>query len=88
MYNLISQCIIFTFKSIICTIIDLLIYFQIFCVIVVLFIQYIQSGPGGSMSYVVGLPNNSYKPITNTAWVRARLCKLQTRGSGEPVSLT
>jgi hypothetical protein len=35
--------------------------------------------PGGSMSYVVGLPNNSYKPITNTAWVRARLCKLQKR---------
>jgi hypothetical protein len=29
------------------------------------------------MSYVVGLPNNSYKPITNMAWVRARLCKLQ-----------
>ena len=28
------------------------------------------------MSQVVGLPNNSYKPITNTAWVRARLCKL------------
>ena len=26
---------------------------------------------------IVGLPNNSYKPITNTAWVRARLCKLQ-----------
>jgi hypothetical protein len=23
------------------------------------------------------LPRNSYKPITNTAWVRARLCKLQ-----------
>jgi hypothetical protein len=34
-------------------------------------------GPGGSMSWVVGLPNNSYKPITNRAWVRARLCKLQ-----------
>jgi hypothetical protein len=29
------------------------------------------------MSKVVGLPNNSYKLITNTAWVRARLCKLQ-----------
>jgi len=29
------------------------------------------------MSWVVGLPNNSYKPITNTEWVRARLCKLQ-----------
>ena len=29
------------------------------------------------MSWVVGLHNNSYKPITNTAWVRARLCKLQ-----------
>jgi hypothetical protein len=27
------------------------------------------------MSQVVGLPNNSYKPITNTVWVRARLCK-------------
>ena len=36
-------------------------------------------GPGGSMSQVVGLPNsnNSYKPITNMAWVRAQLCKLQ-----------
>ena len=33
--------------------------------------------PDGSMSQVVGLPNNSYKPITNTAWVRARLCQLQ-----------
>ena len=31
------------------------------------------------MGWVVGLPNNSYKPITNTAWVRARLCKLQKR---------
>ena len=29
------------------------------------------------MSQVVGLPSNSYKPITNTAWVRARLCKLR-----------
>ena len=28
---------------------------------------------------LVGLPNNSYKPITNTAWVRARLCILQKR---------
>jgi hypothetical protein len=34
-------------------------------------------GPGGSISWVIGLPNNSYKPISNTAWVRARLCKLQ-----------
>ena len=32
-------------------------------------------GPGGSMSQVIGLPNNLYKPITNTAWVRAQLCK-------------
>ena len=29
-----------------------------------------KKGPGGSMSQVVGLPNNSYKPITNKAWVR------------------
>ena len=29
------------------------------------------------MSQVVGLPNNSYKHNTNTAWIRARLCKLQ-----------
>ncbi len=28
------------------------------------------------MSKVVG-SNSSYKPITNTAWVRAQLCKLQ-----------
>jgi hypothetical protein len=25
------------------------------------------------------LPNNSYKPIINAVWVRARLCKLQKR---------
>jgi hypothetical protein len=31
------------------------------------------------MNQVVGLPNNSFKPITNTAWVRARRCKLQKR---------
>ena len=29
------------------------------------------------MSSVVGLPNNSYKPITNTVRVRTRLCQLQ-----------
>jgi hypothetical protein len=34
-------------------------------------------GLGGSVSWVVGLSNNSYKPITNTVWVRARRCKLQ-----------
>ena len=38
-----------------------------------------QKGPDGSMSQIVGLSNNSYKPITNVAWVRARLCKLQKR---------
>jgi hypothetical protein len=27
--------------------------------------------------YFLGLPNISYKPIANTAWVHARLCKLQ-----------
>jgi hypothetical protein len=31
------------------------------------------------MSQVVGLPNNSYRPITNTAWFRALFCKLQKR---------
>ena len=35
--------------------------------------------PDGSMSQVVGLPNNSYKPITNTAWVHVRLCTLQKK---------
>ena len=29
------------------------------------------------MGWVVGLPNISYKHITNTSWVRTRLCKLQ-----------
>ena len=28
---------------------------------------------------VVGLPNNSYKPITNTVWIHTQLCKLQKR---------
>ena len=32
---------------------------------------------GWLMSQVVGLPNNSYKFITNTAWVHAQLCNLQ-----------
>ena len=31
------------------------------------------------MSYVVELPNQSYKPINNATWVRARICKLQKR---------
>ena len=34
-------------------------------------------GSGGSMSQVFGVPNNLCKHITNTAWVRARVCKLQ-----------
>jgi hypothetical protein len=38
--------------------------------------QYFFGGPGGLMSWVVGLPNYSYKPITNTAWVPARLWNL------------
>ena len=32
-----------------------------------IYTQTIDEGLGGSMSQVVGLPNNSYKPITNTA---------------------
>ena len=41
------------------------------------------------MSQVVGLPNNSYKHITNTAWVHDRFvnCKLEAQPT-EPVSLT
>ena len=35
-----------------------------------------ERGLGGSMSQVVG-SNSSHKPITNTAWVRAQLSKLQ-----------
>ena len=27
------------------------------------------------------ISNNSYKPITNTSWVRAQLCKLQKRST-------
>ena len=38
-------------------------------------------GLGGSMNYVVGLPNNSYKRITNTSWVGTRVCKLQKKGA-------
>jgi hypothetical protein len=42
-----------------------------------LLLSMMSEDPGGSMSYVVGLPSNSYKPITNTTWVRARVFKLQ-----------
>ena len=35
------------------------------------------TGPGWLNCQVAGLPNNSYKPITNTVWVRVQLCKLQ-----------
>jgi hypothetical protein len=41
-----------------------------------IFQLYHLQGPGGSMREVVG-SNSSYKHITNTAWVRAQLCKLQ-----------
>ena len=34
-------------------------------------------GPGWLNELGSWIPNNSYKPITNTAWVRTRLCKLQ-----------
>ena len=47
----------------------------------IIWIHIVQAGPGGSMSQVVGLHNNSYMPITNTAWDRARLCKLQKKGA-------
>ena len=40
-------------------------------------LQTSRGGLCGLMSQVVDYPNNSYKPITNTAWVRARLCILQ-----------
>ena len=41
----------------------------------------VSQGTGFSMNQVVGLPSNSYKPITNRAWVRTRLCKLQKKGA-------
>jgi hypothetical protein len=41
--------------------------------------SYTLSGPEWLDELVVGLPNNSYKLITNTAWVCARFCKLQKR---------
>jgi len=34
-------------------------------------------GPGWLNELGSWITNNSYKPITNTSWVRARLCKLQ-----------
>ena len=37
------------------------------------------------MAQWVGLPNNSYKPIINTTWVRAQLCKLQ-KGCTQPAA--
>ena len=40
-------------------------------------ITYPPGGPGSLNQLDFGLPSNSYNPIINTAWVRARLCKLQ-----------
>ena len=37
------------------------------------------------MSKVDGLPNNSYKSITNTVWVRARLCKLRLVAASDTI---
>jgi len=57
---------------------------QIFYFTVFLLSDYFNScsgGAGGSMSLVVGLPNNSYKPITNTAWVRTRLLWITKKGT-------
>ena len=48
------------------------------CLCKILILHICNSGPGGSMSQVVG-SNSSYKPTTNTVWVRAQLCKLQKR---------
>jgi hypothetical protein len=33
-------------------------------------VRMVVQDPGGSMSYLVGLPNKSCKPITNTTWVQ------------------
>ena len=43
--------------------------------------------PGGWMSSVLGLPtcNNSYNAITNTAWVRVRLYKLQKGAASDNI---
>ena len=35
---------------------------------------FVLKGLGGSMSWVVGLPDNSYKPIANMAWKIKRRC--------------
>jgi len=51
----------------------------------------ILKGSSGSMTSVVGLPNKSYKPITNTACVRAWICRLQkgcTRLAAQVIKLT
>jgi hypothetical protein len=37
-----------------------------FIILLIRILSLCWKGPGGSMSYVVGLPNNSYKPITDT----------------------
>ena len=47
------------------------------CITSCLFGYIIDTGPGCLNELDSWIPNNSYKPITNTTWVRARLCKLQ-----------
>jgi hypothetical protein len=73
---------IFRMLSLIVSHLNILLVSIVFvCIGKLLTFQPFPEGPGGSMSWVVGLPNNSYKPITNTAWVRARLCKLQKKAA-------
>ena len=45
-----------------------------------------QKGTGWFNGLVVGLPNSSYKPITNTAWIRVGLCKLQKKVCTRPAA--
>jgi hypothetical protein len=51
--------------------------FFLMCITSCLFGYIIDTGPGCLNELGSWIPNNSYKPITNTTWVHARHCKLQ-----------
>jgi hypothetical protein len=75
---LICFVVLFRFHSIFCIYLFIVYAMWLYFINFSLKVYVHMGGPGGSGSYVVG-SNNSYKPITNTAWVRAQLCKLQKR---------
>ena len=57
---------------------SVLLYLQtLFACVIIMLLPSTRQSPGASMSLGVGFSNNSYKPISNTAWVCGRFVNYQ-----------